>query len=111
MPTYVCKNCGKPFETQSGLKRVYCRGDCFRAMEAVETAKRRATWSDARKSASNLVWSARWRGELKKQSCEVCSDPITVAHHDDYARPLDVRWLCRSHHLRWHHKNGKGANA
>jgi len=25
------------------------------------------------------------------------------AHHDDYSRPLDVRWLCKRHHEEAHH--------
>jgi hypothetical protein len=28
--------------------------------------------------------------------------PFVEYHHDDYARPLDVRALCRSCHGRWH---------
>lgn len=27
------------------------------------------------------------------------------AHHDDYSRPLDVRWLCQPHHLEHHMKS------
>lgn len=45
------------------------------------------------------------KGYLIRQPCEVCSTEIDVqAHHDDYSKPLDVRWLCRKHH-REHHKN------
>ena len=33
-----------------------------------------------------------------------------VAHHDDYARPLEIRWLCRPCHRAWHESNGPGLN-
>jgi hypothetical protein len=34
--------------------------------------------------------------------CEVCGDPQTHAHHDDYSKPLDVRWFCPRHHREEH---------
>lgn len=37
-------------------------------------------------------------GNLARGSCEVCGEPAAEAHHDDYSRPLDVRWLCPHHH-------------
>ena len=30
--------------------------------------------------------------------------------HDDYDKPLIVRWLCRMCHCKWHKANGEGAN-
>jgi hypothetical protein len=45
------------------------------------------------------------RGVVKRKDCEVCgSDKNVEAHHDDYEKPMDVRWLCRIHHDE-HHKN------
>jgi hypothetical protein len=51
-------------------------------------------------------------GRLCPQPCEECgTDRNVVGHHDDYAKPDEVRWLCQSHHRRWHNANGPGANA
>lgn len=41
---------------------------------------------------------------LERQPCEVCGNPDVVAHHDDYTKPLEVRWLCRSHHAKFHRR-------
>jgi hypothetical protein len=52
---------------------------------------------------------ARWRvqralrdGRLQRRPCETCGAPRAHAHHDDYGRPLAVRWLCRVHHAEAH---------
>lgn len=50
-------------------------------------------------------------GNLVRKPCEVCGSEKSVGHHDDYAKPLDVRWLCDYHHNQWHKENGEGANA
>lgn len=37
-------------------------------------------------------------GKLIKQPCEFCGETEVFAHHDDYSKPLEVRWVCRSCH-------------
>jgi hypothetical protein len=50
-------------------------------------------------------------GNLSKKPCEECGEISGVnAHHDDYSKPLDIRWLCSTHHKQWHAINGEGAN-
>lgn len=53
--------------------------------------------------ARNAVSNAVRDGRLTKLPCEVCGNSAQ-AHHDDYRRPLVVRWLCRKHHLEHHGK-------
>lgn len=36
---------------------------------------------------------------LQRGPCDVCAETLYVeAHHDDYSKPLQIRWLCRNHH-------------
>lgn len=44
-------------------------------------------------------------GVLHRKPCEVCGSGRVVAHHDDYRKALDVRWLCATHHTEWHVHN------
>ena len=37
--------------------------------------------------------------------CEVCGATKAQAHHCNYSKPLDVRWLCPKHHAEWHKHN------
>jgi ribosomal protein S27AE len=63
-------------------------------------------------SISYLVRGALLDGVLTRpQECSECKKPSPViAHHDDYAKPLEVRWLCRQCHQHWHYLNGEGLN-
>lgn len=55
-----------------------------------------------RARAQQRVRYARYAGKITPQPCEVCGDVTVDAHHDDYSKPFEVRWLCRLHHLRLH---------
>ena len=66
---------------------------------------RQADWrraNPAKYAAHLAVRRALVAGSLEKQGCEVCGSPAVDAHHACYAAPLDVRWLCRCHHVRLH---------
>lgn len=82
----------------------------------------RARKDDPRRIKQRREWKARYkekypekmrahaavgravkRGSLIVQPCEVCGTECDVqAHHEDYEQPLDVRWLCRTHHKEEH---------
>ncbi len=62
--------------------------------------------------ARELVQNALRRGELTRQPCASCGAVDGVhAHHEDYARPLDVIWLCGRCHRRRHRERGLVASA
>lgn len=76
--------------------------------QQTETGKKkmeeaRSRWVEKnphKRKAHHAVASAVKIGELKKGVCAVgvdCNGRIE-AHHDDYSKPLDVRWLCKRHH-------------
>lgn len=37
-------------------------------------------------------------GKIQKGVCEKCGSAKTEGHHDDYSKPLEVRWFCQRHH-------------
>ncbi len=43
-------------------------------------------------------------GKLKKLPCEVCKDKKSQAHHEDYSKPLQIKWFCYKHHCEVHGK-------
>jgi hypothetical protein len=57
-------------------------------------------------AARSMTVVAIETGRLVRGPCEVCGHAKTDAHHDDYSRPLDIRWLCRDHHIEHHDDHG-----
>jgi hypothetical protein len=63
--------------------------------------------------AQGVVEKAIKKGILDRQPCEKCGKSGLMqdgrhevqAHHDDYNKPLEVRWLCQVHHHEWHKEN------
>lgn len=59
--------------------------------------------------AQRALHSALRAGLIERGPCEVCAvvhgddGALVDGHHDDYDKPMVVRWLCRLHHRQWHH--------
>jgi ribosomal protein S27AE len=60
--------------------------------------------------AHDIVERAVKFGKIVRRPCEICGAVRTDAHHDDYTKPLEVRWLCRRCHKLHHLKLEAAAN-
>lgn len=48
--------------------------------------------------ARRRVAQAIKSGRLVRLPCQICGVTPAQAHHEDYALPLNVEWLCTRHH-------------
>lgn len=91
-------------------KWLISQGDLAEREQWVEVDRDRAVIPPTVLEAYRQVALARAAGLLPAQPCEICGNGRAVGHHDNYMKPLVIRWLCRSHHGQWHRDNGPGAN-
>jgi len=109
-----CKGCNKKDVSKNrSLKidyyREYDRGRGSR--QSNEYAKEYRDKYPNKYKAKNMVNNAIRSGKLFKMPCEACGTEDSIhGHHDDYLKPLNVRWLCAAHHNQWHRENGEGIN-
>lgn len=108
-----CRTCGQPFDAkpwQIAKQDWECKGcrDLRRApyWRSRSAQRLESTAHRAKQAIWNAVFHAIERGDLVRQPCEVCGGTHVEAHHDDYAKPLDVRWLCPTHHKAHHRATG-----
>lgn len=89
----TCKGCKRLSEQDDGELSGYPKTVTNRKYARKFPEKRRA---------HKLVERAKARGEISQQDCETCGNHKSQAHHDDYSRPLDIRWLCYPCHAEVH---------
>jgi ribosomal protein S27AE len=92
-------------EAHRRAKSAYLQRSPERRKESIKV------WGDnnrEKRDAHKAVFLALYHGSIAKQACESCGATKTQAHHDDYSKPLDVRWLCVSCHVA-HHKAERAA--
>ena len=56
--------------------------------------------------ARKVVSQAIYYGEMDRKPCELCGEKKSHAHHPNYDRPFQVRYLCAKHH-QWAHELGR----
>lgn len=106
-----CKQCARAATMESRAKK---RGEILerqrlqqREVSPEVRAIRNARRAEYRKlaperiSASQALNVAVRAGKILPLPCFVCGEKAE-AHHPDYSRPLDVVWLCPSHHREAH---------
>ncbi len=81
-----------------------------RKAKAIDYQRSARAEDPVRYKARNAVSNALRDGRLLREPCKVCGTTEGVeAHHSDYARPLDVEWLCFAHHR--HDRHGQQVEA
>ena len=56
-----------------------------------------------KRRARTAVMHAINAGIIKKLTCEKCGNIKVHGHHDNYDKPLEVKWLCAKHHRELHY--------
>ena len=113
---FKCDMCGvTSYSSPSSYKkkkRHFCSMKCYSLFRAEKLPKEEqhrfgtgftTQEQNKRKKCRHITNKAIQRKELLRMPCEVCHSLNSEAHHDDYSKPLMVRWLCFEHH-RGHHK-------
>lgn len=105
-----CKECNKKDVSENYAKnrKYYSAYDAKRYQTPKrkklmqEYSRRQRLKSPEKAIARSRTAYAIRTGKLFRMPCEKCGNPKSQAHHDDYSKPLEVRWLCFVHHREAH---------
>jgi hypothetical protein len=105
-----CKECNKNDVTANRTKniervRAYDKARSKEPERIKAAAEINRAWraEDLRRQvAHSSVARAVRNGRLVRQPCCRCGEAKTVAHHEDYDKPLKVVWLCQPCHKQRH---------
>jgi hypothetical protein len=105
-----CKECTKKDANQhraNNLERIreYDRQRGKLAKRIANNTEITRAWraeDSRRQKAHSAVSKAVRHGTLIKEPCCRCGNEKSVAHHDDYDKPLDIMWLCQPCHKQRH---------
>lgn len=109
----TCCKCNNPLEeTRIAANQRYCKSCHAEYMRLHRPRHSELSPIQRMKSnARSYLNEYLQRGKVKKTSCQHCGDSNVEAHHEDYSKPLDVIWLCRSCHLELHKQRDRKQKA
>ncbi len=95
----LCSKCHKPLEINRFRKQSYCK-TCHAEYMRTNRPKHSELSNEQKLKANCRAYTHMYikRGKLVKQPCEYCGNRSVQAHHDDYSKPLMVKWLCKECH-------------
>lgn len=96
----LCIRCGQNPRRPGGIKGQRWCQPCQNEYSRAYRPKHSELSPEARRRSNCRAYLNVYvgRGLITRGPCEVCGHPDTQAHHDDYSKPLEVRWLCHWHH-------------
>lgn len=99
-----CKQCARKDVRENRIKRrdYYNEYDSARAKKGYKTRKKWAIDHKDVLKVNRTLRKAVYDGLVIRLPCEVCGEKNSVGHHENYSKPLDVVWLCASHHRSRH---------
>lgn len=106
-----CANCGERKPFSEFFKHRRCLGGYGARCKACERSRQSGKtrqYDPAKRRARTALRIAMLGGKIvQPAACSGCNEAgkKLEAHHTDYAKPLDVKWLCRSCHTQLHRTN------
>lgn len=109
---YECPACKRTRQNTANANRdlasygraQYARPEVRAKMRAYFDRKKTDPEYRLKRSARRKICTEISAGRVRRGACETCGQPNAEAHHRDYLKPLDVRWLCRKHHFQEEHR-------
>ena len=104
-----CEFCGESFGPVTHLARRFCSYECKSKSQATGQKRKFIATPEARRAHRRVAYAVDTGRLVRPHQCDQCgAEGKMEGAHSDYARPLDVRWLCRSCHVRWDAADPKG---
>ena len=105
-----CSQCGTVFGPVDRLSVKYCSRDCKHKAQTTGRKTQRKTKTKARLAQSLVAYHIKVGNIIRPDTCEDCgsTDKKIEAAHYDYDKPIKVKWLCRSCHVKWDKAEPKG---